>query len=147
MARNVAGYNIDRIGRTPFNMADLLVGSEGTLAWFTQLHLALQPLPSHRVVGVCHFPSFYEAADATQHIVEMRPSAVEIVDRALIDLARDNAAFRDTVSLFVRGTPEALLLVEFSGDSHDEILRDLRRLDELMAGLGFRNAVVPAIDP
>ncbi len=147
VARNVAGYNIDRIGRTPFNMADLLVGSEGTLAWFTQLHLAVQPLPSHRVVGVCHFPSFYEAADATQHIVEMRPSAVEIVDRALIDLARDNAAFRDTVSLFVRGTPEALLLVEFSGDSHDEILRDLRRLDELMAGLGFRNAVVPAIDP
>ena len=65
VARNVAGYNIDRIGRSPFNMADLLVGSEGTLAWFTQLHLALQPLPSHRVVGVCHFPSFYEAAYTT----------------------------------------------------------------------------------
>ncbi len=146
VARNVAGYNIDRIGRSPFRMSDLLVGSEGTLAWFTRLHLALQPLPSHRVVGVCHFPSFYEAADATQHIVELNPTAVEIVDRALIDLARDNAAFRDTVSLFVRGTPEALLLVEFSGDSHDGLLQDLRRLDELMAGLGFRNAVVPAID-
>ncbi|MCH6547737.1 MAG: FAD-binding oxidoreductase, partial [Gemmatimonadetes bacterium] len=147
IARNVAGYNIDRIGRSPFNMADLLVGSEGTLAWFTQLRLRLQQLPAHQVVGVCHFPSFHEAADATQHIVELHPTAVEIVDRTLIDLARDSPAFRDSVSLFVRGTPDALLIVEFSGDNHDDTIGHLRRLDDLMASLGFRNAVVPAIDP
>ncbi len=76
VVRNVAGYNIDRIGRQPFNMADLLIGSEGTLAWFTRLHLELQPFPAHRVLGVCHFPTFRAAADATQHIVALNPSAV-----------------------------------------------------------------------
>ncbi len=145
VARNVAGYNIDRIGRSPFNVADLLVGSEGTLAWFTRLQLQLQPVPAHKVLGVCHFPTFRDAADATQHIVELGPSAVEIVDRTLLDLARDNPAFRDTIELFVRGTPDALLLVEFSGDEQDTQLSALRQLDTLMADLGFRSAVVPAI--
>jgi FAD/FMN-containing dehydrogenase/Fe-S oxidoreductase len=147
VARNVAGYNIDRIGRSPFNVADLLVGSEGTLAWFTRLQLQLQPLPAHKVLGVCHFPTFRDAADATQHIVELAPSAVEIVDRTLLDLARNNPAFRDTVGLFVRGSPDALLLVEFSGDDQNAQLSALRRLDTLMADLGFRSAVVPAIAP
>ena len=147
VARNVAGYNIDRIGRSPFNMADLLVGSEGTLAWFTRLHLELQPLPAHRVIGVCHFPTFRAAADATQHIIALNPSAVEIIDRTLIDLARAHPAFRDSIALFVRRDPDTLLLVEFSGEDHDAQLRELRRLDEVMAGLGFRDAVLPAVAP
>ena len=147
VARNVAGYNIDRIGRSPFNMADLLVGSEGTLAWFTRLHLELQPLPAHRVLGVCHFPTFRAAADATQHIIALNPSAVEIIDHTLIDLARAHPAFRDSMALFVRGNPDTLLLVEFSGEDHDVQLRELRRLDEVMAGLGFSDAVLPAVAP
>ena len=61
VVRNVAGYNINRLGRAEPNLADLLVGSEGTLAWFQELELALQPIPANKVLGVCHFPTFSAA--------------------------------------------------------------------------------------
>ena len=145
--RRVAGYNIDRISTAGFNMAALLVGSEGTLGMFTKIHLDLQPSPPHRVLGVCHFPSLHAAMDATQHIVELKPSAVELVDHTLLDLARDNAEFRDAVRRFVKGEPAALLLVEFSGEDMAGQLQDLARLEDLMAALGYPNAVVRAEEP
>ena len=129
------------------NMAHLLVGSEGTLGFFTEIELDLQPLPAHRVLGVCHFPAFYEAMSATQHIVALDPSAVELVDRTLIELARDIDAFRPTVERFVRGAPDALLLVEFAGEDRAALLSRLARLVELMADLGFPGAVVEAVEP
>src|SRR5258708_33401206 len=58
LLRRVGGYNIDMIDDAGHNMAHLLVGSEGTLGFFTALELDLQPLLRHRVLGVCHFPSF-----------------------------------------------------------------------------------------
>ena len=76
------------------NMAHLLVGSEGTLAFFNEIELDLQPIPAHRVLGICHFPSFYGAMEATRHIVELGPTAVELVDRTMIELARDIPMFR-----------------------------------------------------
>ena len=103
------------------------MGSEGTLGFFTEIELDLQPLPAHRVLGVCHFPAFYEAMSATQHIVALDPSAVELVDRTLIELARDIDAFRPTVERFVRGVPDALLLVEFAGEDRAALLSRLAR--------------------
>ena len=129
------------------NMAHLLVGSEGTLGFFTEIELDLQPIPAHRVLGVCHFPAFHEAMSATQHIVALDPSAVELVDRTLVELARDIEAFRPTVERFVRDAPDALLLVEFAGEDRDALLARLARLVELMADLGFPGAVVEAVEP
>ena len=86
MLRRVGGYNIDMIAEAGHNMAQLLVGSEGTLAFFTEIELELQPIPPHRVLGICHFPSFYGAMDATRQIVELGPRAVELVDRTMIEL-------------------------------------------------------------
>ncbi len=145
--RQVAGYNITTIDPAGHNMAKLLVGSEGTLAFFTALELNLEPLPAHKVVGVCHFPTFYAAMDATRHIVALGPSAVEVVDSTLLALARDIPIFRPALETFVRGTPDALLLVEFAGDELDDQLQGLRRLGELMADLGYPDAVVEAVDP
>src|SRR5882672_4404455 len=114
--RKVAGYNLDHLGPPHANAAHLLVGSEGTLAYSEQLLLKLSPLPGARALGVVHFPKFYTAMELTQHIVKLGPSAVELVDRTMIGLARDIAAFRKTVDAFIKGEPEAVLLVEFSGD-------------------------------
>ncbi len=152
LRRRVGGYNIDALtgplaGNTPINLAHLLVGSEGTLAFSTAIELDLQPVPAHKALGVCHFPSFYEAMDATRHIVALAPTAVELIDRTMIDLARDIPLFRATVDRFVQGTPEALLLVEFAGEDLDAQLRGLARLDDLLGSLGFPNAVVEAVDP
>jgi len=148
LLRRVGGYNINEITSTgSANFARLLVGSEGTLAFFTQLQLQLQPIPPHKVLGVCHFPTFHQAMDSAQHIVKLDPSAVELVDRTMIDLSREIPMFRATVDRFVQGKPEALLLVEFSGEDRDEQLRKLGQLVELMADLGFADAVVQALDP
>ncbi|HLF24306.1 MAG TPA: FAD-linked oxidase C-terminal domain-containing protein, partial [Burkholderiales bacterium] len=119
---------------------------EGTLAYFHRLHLELQPIPAQRVLAVCHFPTFYQAMDSTQHIVKLDPSAVELVDRTMIDLSRDIPLFRATVDRFVRGKPDALLLVEFAGDDRAPLRQSMKQLDELMGTLGFPNAIVEAID-
>ncbi len=145
--RRVGGYNIDSIDEGGHNMARLLVGSEGTLAFFNEIELELQPIPAHRVLGICHFPTFYGAMAATRRIVDLGPSAVELVDRTMIELSRDIPMFRAVVDRFVQGEPAAILLTEFAGDDPPENLRRLRALVELMGDLGFPGAVVEATDP
>jgi FAD/FMN-containing dehydrogenase/Fe-S oxidoreductase len=146
LLRRVGGYNIDELAKRQPNMASLLVGSEGTLAFFQRIHLKLQQIPSHKVLGVCHFPTFYEAMECTQHIVKLNPTAVELVDRTMIDLARDIPIYAPTVNRFVKGEPQALLLVEFAGEDKSEQLKNLRDLVELLADRGFADAVVEATD-
>jgi FAD/FMN-containing dehydrogenase/Fe-S oxidoreductase len=142
--RKVAGYNLDHLGPPHANAAHLLVGSEGTLAYSERLHLKLSPLPSQRVLGVCHFPKFYTAMDLAQHIVKLGPSAVELVDRTMIGLARDIAAFRKIVDAFVKGEPDAVLLVEFAGETSQA--HKLKELVQLMADLGLPGSVVEITD-
>jgi FAD/FMN-containing dehydrogenase/Fe-S oxidoreductase len=147
LLRRVGGYNIDSIDDSGHNMARLLVGSEGTLAFFNEIELDLQPIPAHRALGICHFPSFYSAMAATRRIVDLGPSAVELVDRTMIELSRDIPMFRPVVERFVKGEPAALLLTEFAGDDPADNLRRLRALVELMGDLGFPESVVEATEP
>ena len=144
--RKVAGYNLDHLGPPHANAAHLLVGSEGTLAYSERLHLKLSRLPKARTLGVCHFARFYAAMDCTQHIVKLGPSAVELVDQTMIGLARGIAAFRGTVDAVIQGDPEAILLVEFSGDDASLQQRKLKDLVQLMADLGQPGSVVELTD-
>lgn len=152
--RRVGGYNINALlGDVP-DMAALLVGSEGTLAITQALDLKLSPVLTTKTLGVCHFPTFHAAMDAAQHIVKLGPVAVELVDHNMIRLGRDIAQFRPIVDSFVRGDPQALLLVEFA-ETPEENSRRLTALGDLMAELGFRwddpgkveGGVVEAEDP
>src|SRR5450830_1613810 len=149
--RRVAGYNIDIFDcQNPraytddgvANLAHILIGSEGTLAYSRQITLALMPLPAHKVLGVVNFPTFYQSMDMTQHIVKLGPTAVELVDRTMIDLAISNPAFKPVIEKALVGRPQAILLVEFAGDNLDEQLAKLKRLSELMGDLGLPGAVV-----
>ena len=121
--RRVGGYNLDALvpGRNDINLAHLLVGSEGTLAFSTRIELKLSPLLGRRAVGACHFGSFHEAMKAAQHIVTLGPIAVELIDRTMLGLARDIAMFKPTVEAFLRGDPEAILFVEFAEDDGTRI--------------------------
>jgi len=145
--RRVAGYNLDMASSGAFNMAHLLVGSEGTLGYFRKLKLKLAPLPRHKVLGIVHFPTFYRAMDLTREIVNLGPAAVELVDRTMIGLSREIASFRTTVEKTVRGDPDAILLVEFAGDELAPQVAQLKRLVELMADLGLPGSVVTIEDP
>jgi FAD/FMN-containing dehydrogenase/ferredoxin len=144
--RKVAGYNLDHLGPPHANAAHILVGSEGTLAWFERLHLKLSPLPPARALGVCHFPKFYTAMESAQHIVRLDPSAVELVDRTMIGLAREIGAYAKTVAEFIRGDPDAILLVEFSGEDAAAQAARLHALSELMADRGLPGSVVEITD-
>ncbi len=148
VSRRVGGYLIDALvpGDKPVNLATLLCGSEGTLAVSRRLELKLSPLPRSKALGICHFATFRKAMEATQHIVKLGPVAVEVVDRTLIELARDIAMFRPVMETYVRGKPDALLLVEFAEDDQAENLRRLDRLDELMGDLGQAGSVVKVAD-
>ena len=157
--RRVAGYNLDIFhpqSELPYtqdgsvNLAHLLVGSEGTLGYFKSLKLKLAPLPQHKVLGIVNFASFYKAMDSAQHIVKLGPTAVELVDRTMIDLARSNLSFKRTIETalidHMAQTPEAILLVEFSGEAHAPLLEKLKALQELMSDLGLPGSVVAMPD-
>ncbi|HEY7611202.1 MAG TPA: FAD-linked oxidase C-terminal domain-containing protein [Alphaproteobacteria bacterium] len=154
--RRVGGYNLDIFhpqSERPYtqddsiNLAHLLVGSEGTLAYSRQITLKLAPLPKHKVLGVVNFASFYRAMELTRHIVKLAPTAVELVDRTMIDLARENPAFRPVVDAALIGKPEALLLTEFAGDDRAAQIARLKDLVSLMADLGLPGSVVEMTEP
>jgi len=150
--RRVGGYNIEvltpaarRAGRE--NLARLLVGSEGTLAFSAAIQLALQPILPRKMLGICQFPTFRAAMEASRHLVQLGPEAVELVDRTMIDLGRSIPIYRATIDRMVQGEPDSLLIVEFHGDADDPLLGKLAELDTLMADLGWPGAVVRATDP
>lgn len=137
--RRVGGYNLDAL--TPRNarnnMAHLLVGSEGTLAFTTKVELKLWPVIRNKALGVCHFGSFYEAMDAAQHLVKLKPIAVELVDRTMIALGRDIAMFKPIINAAIKGDPDAVLVVEFAEEDQADNLLRLKQLNELIGDLGF----------
>ncbi|MBC9178149.1 FAD-binding and (Fe-S)-binding domain-containing protein [Pseudoroseomonas ludipueritiae] len=149
--RRVGGYNIETL--TPAaraegrgNLARLLVGSEGTLAFSEALDLKLWPIKPRKVLGICQFPTFRAAMAASQHLVTLNPEAVELVDRTMIDLGRSIPIYRATIDAIVLGEPDSLLIVEFHGDDDAALLRDLDRLDEMMGDLGYPKSVVRVTD-
>jgi FAD/FMN-containing dehydrogenase/Fe-S oxidoreductase len=159
--RRVGGYNLDALvpalaaHNVGHNLAHILVGSEGTLAFSTKIEIKLWPLLGRRALGACHFARFYDAMAAAQHIVKLGPIACELVDRTMIELAAGIAMFRPTLAQFVRGEPDAVLLVEFGEDDQQENLRRLARLHALMGDLGFgwdkagaqRGGVIDVLEP
>jgi FAD/FMN-containing dehydrogenase/Fe-S oxidoreductase len=164
--RRVAGYNLDIFcnqSERPYtadgsvNLAHLLVGSEGTLALTRSLTLQLAELPRAKVLGVVNFPTFRAAMAAAQHIVKLGHglssgaalSAVELVDRTMIDLSLANPAFAPTIRTaltLANGEPQAILLVEFSGGTKSDLLPKLAQLDDLMGTLGLPGSVVHMVD-
>ena len=150
--RRVGGYNIDAL--TPLareqgrgNLARLLVGSEGTLAFSAAIQLKLAPILPRKLVGICQFPSFRAAMQATRHLVTLAPEAVELVDRTMIDLGREIELYRPTIERMLIGEPGSLLLVEFHGDADGPLVRKLDALETMMADLGYPGAVVRAAEP
>jgi Fe-S oxidoreductase len=137
------------------NLSHLLVGSEGTLALSERLTLKLSPILANKTLGVCHFPTLYDAMDSARHLVTLGPTAVELVDSTMIGLSRDIPMFKPVVERFVRGEPGAILLVEFAEEDQGENLRRLKGLGDMMAQLGFRwedqgkknGGVVEAVGP
>ncbi|MCP4711490.1 MAG: FAD-binding protein [Planctomycetes bacterium] len=126
--RRVQGYNLDAFTSTDrWNLAHLMVGSEGTLGVFLEAKLHLVPLPRHKVLCTVHFNELPEAIGAVSKILPHKPSAVEIVDSDVITRARENLNIAPLCS-FIQGNPQAILVVEFFGDSPEHAQQKAQKL-------------------
>ncbi len=157
--RKVSGYNLAALlaqpvampsqmvqaSRSPGSLVPLLVGSEGTLAVVAEAELTLVPRLKYRGLLVPQFASLGAALDTLQLCLELGPSAVELMDRMLIDLARNQRSLKETMAA-VRGCPEALLMVEFSSDDPADVSYRVHELGRRIAGAVGLVASVPAID-
>ncbi len=153
--RRVAGYNLDIFhnqSEKPYtadgsvNLAHLFIGSEGTLGLTESLTLKLSELPKAKVLGVVNFSTFYAAMDAAQHLVKLGPTAVELVDRTMIDLCLQNPVFAPTIKTAVSGQPDAILLVEFAGNNKQDLLPKLQQLKQMVGDLNLRGTVIDMLE-
>ncbi|HTE18132.1 MAG TPA: FAD-binding oxidoreductase, partial [Armatimonadota bacterium] len=143
--RRVGGYNLDEIvRRRRYNLARLVVGSEGTLATVTEAKLNLVPTPACTGLLVSHFYDLLAALTATPTIVQHGPAAVELVDRIILDLTRGNLDLQWARSFLV-GDPEAILVTELYGETPEEVAARLEELQVRLegAGLGYAHVRVP----
>ncbi len=128
--RRVSGYSLDSfVNAEHWNLMNLLVGSEGTLGIFLEAKLNLEPLPKHKALCTVHFAELLDGIRTVEVILEHEPSAVEILDEDVVVMARKN---RGTAPLcgFIQGDPQAILVVEFFGDSAEQAEAKCRKLAE-----------------
>ena len=152
--RRVGGYNLDALlpdtlasrpgsigNEKDINLSHLIVGSEGTLAYSTAIELKLSPLPSPKIMALCHFSTFYEAMDSAQHIVKLNPIAVELIDSTMISLARSIPIFSKTVTDYVVDNPAAILVVEFAEENWASNIKKVKDLETLLKE-GKKNNII-----
>ncbi|HZU39226.1 MAG TPA: FAD-binding oxidoreductase, partial [Gemmataceae bacterium] len=153
--RRVSGYNLDALCRSLTEAApdqnvpgleSVLVGSEGTLAVTMEAELGLVPRPKARGLLVPHFSSLAAAMDALAACLEFKPSAVELMDHLLLELARDNLALRGAMAP-LQGRPAALFMVEFHGETMAEVADRVERLRQRLREVAGVTALVPVLDP
>ena len=140
--RRVGGYNLDEFIKTdrPFNLAKLMVGSEGTLGVVLSAKVNLVPLPAAKAVLAIQFASLLESLAAAPLILRHRPSAVEVMDKSILDFTRRSALLEGLRRSFIEGDPAALLCVEFYGDHADDLPPRLQALERDLREhqLGYR---------
>ena len=130
--RRVGGYNIDLINPNGFNTSNILVGSEGTLSLFKKIKLKLWEIPKQKVLGVCFFQKFNEAMALTKEMVKLKPTTVELLDKNLIDLAKAIPLYAGEINKYIKGDPEAVLMVEFIDEDLDLARQKLKDLESLV---------------
>jgi FAD/FMN-containing dehydrogenase/Fe-S oxidoreductase len=112
------GYALARAAQNPTNLLSILTGSEGTLAAIMAAELKIVPLPKERGVGLLFFASVAEAMQATEDLLELKPAAIEHIDRPLFDQTRGQREFQAARDLMELDTKpcESILIVEFFED-------------------------------
>ncbi|HZN36824.1 MAG TPA: FAD-binding oxidoreductase, partial [Pirellulaceae bacterium] len=146
--RRVGGYNLDEFlpEKSPFNLSRLIVGSEGTLALILDATLRLVRPPKHRAMCVVQFRDLLESLAATPLILQHQPSAVELVDRFILDSTRGKTEFEPLRS-FIVDDPAAVLFVEFFGETPDECAGRVAELEQALRAASLGYHVYRALEP
>ena len=157
--RRVSGYNLDEFIQDagskevtpyrrdgcdverPFNLAKIVVGSEGTLAATVEAKINLVPRPTKTSVAAIHFKTLIESMEAVNPILACHPTAVELVDKTILDMTKASLEFA-RLRTFIQGDPAAILAVEFYGESDDELINKLDTLERKLKSIGLGYAFV-----
>lgn len=143
--RHVCGFNLDYLLRgDTFNMAHLMVGSEGTLGIILDAKVQIVPRPKATAIGLINFDSLVDAMEATRIIVPTGPSAVELLGRIIIEQARGHPTLSRLCG-FIEGDPEGILIIEYSGEDGGQVVERVEQirqsLERSRLGYGFHAAV------
>ena len=145
--RRVSGYNLDEfIKPQPFNLSRMIVGSEGTLATVVEARMRLVRKPKWTAMDVIHFNDDIEALECAQTVLQTAPYAMESTDKMILNLARGNIVQSQRLG-FVQGNPSSLLMVEFAGESEDEVKEQVYKLEELRTREKIGYAATQAFKP
>ncbi|HVQ42730.1 MAG TPA: FAD-binding oxidoreductase, partial [Vicinamibacterales bacterium] len=149
VVRRVGGYNLDEFAdpNRPFNLAKLIVGSEGTLGIVVEARVGLVPLPAAKAVVAIQFDDLLEALGATPAILAHVPSAVEAMDAFILNHTKMNADLHRLRQTFVTGEPAALLCVEFAGDDAAVLVTRIDALEADLRRQGMSVRCHRAIEP
>jgi len=170
--RRASGYNLDRLAaallpieeraklsfdtrfRPPlcdpklidrFNIVQLLTGSEGTLGIMTDITLNLVPKPVKTALAVVHYENVIDACASIPDILETNPSASELLDKQLMDLARAQPEWAKKMH-FVDGDPAAVLLTEYYGETEKELTAKIDHLEQHLRKRGWKGTIVRIMD-
>ena len=145
--RRNTGYAVDLLletapftaGETDFNFCKLIAGSEGTLAFITEIKLNVVPLPPKETGLLCvHFNTIDESLRANLIALKYKPSASELIDHYILECTKDNIEQKKN-RFFVKGDPGAILVIEFAKENREEVLAAAQQVEAEMreAGLGY----------
>lgn len=152
--RRNTGYALDKLcnmqpfeenGR-PFNMAELLCGSEGTLAITASAKVNLVELDPHRTIVIPHFSDLHKAMEATTEAVKMEPAAVELVDHIILDATKDNIEQRKN-RFFLEGNPRYILIIQFEGKNQKELVEKAKTLSKKLVANSFATCAPVVQEP
>jgi len=146
--RTVAGYALNKIDPNDVNLNWLFTGSEGTLGTIVAAELGLVDYkpPALRRLAMVHFDTLRESLEATPRLLELSPSAIELMDAYLMDKTRHNAEFSQYMD-FIDGYPEAVLVVEFYGENNKELSSKINELRAFLNRMGHRGSITIAETP
>ena len=135
--RRNTGYAIDellhqqpfKIDGKPFNLSELICGSEGTLAFITEIKLNLVPIPpKEKVVIAVHFNTLEESLRATVIAMQHQPTACELIDKIILDCTKSNIE-QNKNRFFIKGDPAAILCIEFHAETKEAITEKAKALE------------------
>jgi FAD/FMN-containing dehydrogenase/Fe-S oxidoreductase len=145
--RRATGYNLPELIRDDgFNVARLLSSSEGSLAFGVEYEVGLVDTPARTALAVLQFDDLVEAMEATTPILECNPSAIELMDRMLVSLTRAQPGYADLIS-FITGDARDVIVVEFYGETDEELSASLDRLEEHLKANNIQQDIIKVLDP
>ena len=143
--RRASGYLLDELlDKTNFNLSKLISASEGTLGIILEAKINLVPIPAFRQLCLLHYQSMYEALDSVQHLTKFQPSAIELIDQTVINLAQNNAETQRDCHVLV-GDPTAVLIVDFNEDDNQVLENKIKKTLEYIneRGLVYASPILP----